>query len=96
MVSMDYERGRFAHVLTTAGLVAAYAVAVLSTVLRLGLRYRRRQLYWDDFWALVALIAAVFIVALFLCICFVSVSESSFSILILLALMFESNYNYYA
>lgn len=72
------------------GLVAAYAVAISSTVLRLGLRYRRRQLYWDDFWALFALIAAVILLALFICICFVAISELSF--FIFLALNIKSNY----
>jgi len=93
---MGCKREILIHTTTTAGLVATYAVAISSTLLRLGLRYRRRQLYWDDFWALIALITTVFIAALFLCICFVSVSELSFSITTFLGLVFDSNSNYYA
>ena len=84
------ERECLTHIARTVGLVAAYAVAISSTVLRLGLRYRRRQLYWDDFWALFALIAAVILLALFICICFVAISELSF--FIFLALNIKSNY----
>ncbi|KAF9528740.1 hypothetical protein CPB83DRAFT_853669 [Crepidotus variabilis] len=36
-----------------------YLIAILVTLLRLGHRAYRRQLYWDDFWALVALVSAV-------------------------------------
>jgi len=48
------------------GLFVAHGIAISSTCLRLGYRWRRRQLYWDDFWASVALICDIFIMVIFL------------------------------
>ncbi|TFK22095.1 hypothetical protein FA15DRAFT_622997 [Coprinopsis marcescibilis] len=38
------------------GYIGGYAVAILTTFIRLGHRLVRRQLWWDDLWAFVALL----------------------------------------
>ncbi|KAH6885589.1 hypothetical protein BKA70DRAFT_113722 [Coprinopsis sp. MPI-PUGE-AT-0042] len=47
-----------------AGISFGYLIAVLSTALRLFLRRKRQQLWWDDFWAVVALFMLLAMVAL--------------------------------
>jgi len=61
------------------GLFFMHGIAILSTTLRLGYRWRRRQLYWDDFWALVALICDIVIVVVFLVVFLVDLSAYTIS-----------------
>jgi len=62
------------HNESIVGLFVMHGIGILSTSLRLGYRWRRRQLYWDDFWAFVALIGDVVIMVVFLVICLVNLS----------------------
>ena len=51
------------------GIFFVHSLAIASTFFRLGYRAKRRQLQWDDFWALVALIGDFIIALVFLLIC---------------------------
>ncbi|KAF9528742.1 hypothetical protein CPB83DRAFT_853673 [Crepidotus variabilis] len=43
----------------TIGVTILFSLAIMATVARLGYRWHRQQLYWDDFWALMALLTAI-------------------------------------
>ncbi|TFK16945.1 hypothetical protein FA15DRAFT_374536 [Coprinopsis marcescibilis] len=48
-----------------AAFIALHYVSMLITVIRLGYRVKRRQLWWDDLWALLAIVGTVFIIMLY-------------------------------
>jgi len=52
--------------LRAVALLFVHCVAILSTLVRLGHRFHRQQLWWDDFWAFVALLAAILVIAIWL------------------------------
>ncbi|TFK71214.1 hypothetical protein BDN72DRAFT_475267 [Pluteus cervinus] len=45
-------------------LIVLHCIAMLSTIFRLLHRFRIRQLWWDDLWAGIAMIAAAFLIPL--------------------------------
>jgi len=51
---------------SSIGILFAYCLAILSTVVRLVHRLRRQQLWWDDFWAFIAMLATIFVVVVWL------------------------------
>jgi len=64
--------------LCAVGLLFCHGLAISTTLFRLGYRYRRRQMQWDDFWVAVALFCDIEILVVWLTLLVVDISKPAF------------------
>ncbi|KDR78337.1 hypothetical protein GALMADRAFT_224707 [Galerina marginata CBS 339.88] len=64
-------------------LAITHPIALITTVLRLAHRYRTRRLWWDDFWALIALLADTMVWVIFMAIPMDGLEKKALSIQLL-------------
>ncbi|KAF8154166.1 hypothetical protein B0H34DRAFT_800049 [Crassisporium funariophilum] len=64
-------------------LVIVHSLAFLSTVFRLGHRIRSRRFWWDDFWALIALLSDILLWVIFMALPMPTIRQRSTSLQIL-------------
>ncbi|TFK38023.1 hypothetical protein BDQ12DRAFT_631795 [Crucibulum laeve] len=66
MVEYDFKRHGIYGMAIPAIIVTFHSLAIISTVFRLAYRYHTRRLWWDDWWAFIAVTSTIALMTVYL------------------------------